>query len=79
MSIPLEDNVSDILEKRNGAWGSPTVSSRKDPAWARRIRKLRDGYFDDDAIERAAPVLKLDATALRKLATGNGTRKRSAK
>ena len=37
---------------------------------AEKIRKLRDGDLDDDVVERAAPFLKLDADALRKLAGG---------
>jgi glyoxylase-like metal-dependent hydrolase (beta-lactamase superfamily II) len=35
-----------------------------------KIRRLRDGEIDPDAVERAAPFLKLDAAALRKLAAG---------
>ena len=59
------------LEKRSAVWVSPTVSSRKNPGVsAEKIRKLREGDFDDDAVERAAPVLNLDAAALRKLASG---------
>jgi glyoxylase-like metal-dependent hydrolase (beta-lactamase superfamily II) len=37
---------------------------------ADRVRKLREGTFDDDSLERAAPFLHLNATALRKLASG---------
>jgi len=37
---------------------------------AEKIRRLRDGDLDDDALERAAPILKLDAGALQKLAAG---------
>ncbi len=38
---------------------------------------MREGNFDRQAIERAAPVLKLDAAALRKLAQGNWEARRA--
>jgi glyoxylase-like metal-dependent hydrolase (beta-lactamase superfamily II) len=74
MSIPLEDNVSDIIGKAQRGLGiSDSQLAERSGASAEKIRKLRAGEFDDDAIERAAPVLNLDAAALRKLAAGTWT------
>jgi hydroxyacylglutathione hydrolase len=71
MSIPLEDNVSDIIGKAQRGLGvSDSQLAERSGVSAEKIRKLREGDFDDDAIERAAPVLKLDAAALQKLAAG---------
>ena len=71
MTIPLEDNVSDIIGKAQRGLGiSDSQLAERSGVSAEKIRKLRDGDFDDDAIERAAPVLKLNAAALRKLAAG---------
>jgi hydroxyacylglutathione hydrolase len=72
MSIPLEDNVSDIIGKAQRGLGlSDSQLAEKSGLSAEKIRKLREGDFDDDAIGRVAPILKLDAAALRKLASGN--------
>jgi hydroxyacylglutathione hydrolase len=71
MSIPLEDNVSDIIGKAQRGLGvSDSQLAERSGVSTEKIRKLQDGDFDDDAVERAAPVLKLDAAALRKLAAG---------
>jgi hydroxyacylglutathione hydrolase len=71
MSIPLEDNVSDIIGKAQRGLGvSDSQLAERSGVSTEKIRKLRDGDFDDDVVERAAPVLKLDAAALRKLAAG---------
>lgn len=71
MTIPLEDNVSDIIGKAQRGLGiSDSQLAERSGVSAEKIRKLCDGNLDDDAVERAAPVLKLDAAALRKLATG---------
>jgi hydroxyacylglutathione hydrolase len=71
MSIPLEDNVSDIIGKAQRGLGvSDSQLAERSGVSAGKIRKLRDGDLDYDALERAAPVLKLDAAALQKLAAG---------
>jgi hydroxyacylglutathione hydrolase len=71
MSIPLEDNVSDIIGKAQRGLGvSDSQLADKSGVSAEKIRKLRDGDFDNDVVERVAPILKLDATSLRKLAGG---------
>jgi hydroxyacylglutathione hydrolase len=72
MSIPLEDNVSDIIGKAQRGLGlSDSQLAEKSGVSVEKIRKLRDGDFDDDAVERVAPILKLNAAALRKLASEN--------
>jgi hydroxyacylglutathione hydrolase len=74
MAIPLEDNVSDIIGKaQRGLAISDSQLAEKSGVSAEKIRKLREGGIEDDAIERVAPVLNLDAAALRKLAGGEWT------
>jgi hydroxyacylglutathione hydrolase len=71
MAIPLEDNVSDIIGKAQRGLGiSDSQLAERSGVSAEKIRKLRDGDFAGDTIEKAAPVLKLNAAALRKLAAG---------
>ena len=71
MSIPLEDNVSDIIGKAQRGLGiSDSQLAERAGVSAEKIRKLREGDFDEDAVERAAPVLNLSAAGLRKLAAG---------
>lgn len=71
MSIPLEDNVSDIIGKAQRGLGiSESQLAERSAVGVEKIRQLREGRFDDDTVDRAAPVLKLDPAALRKLAAG---------
>ena len=71
MSIPLEDNVSDIIGKAQRGLGiSDGQLAERAGVRAEKIRGLREGALDDDTVEQAAPVLKLDPAALRKLAAG---------
>ena len=71
MSIPLEDNFSDIIGKAQRGLGiSDSQLAEKSGVSADKIRKLREGDFDDNALDGAAPFLNLDAAALRKLASG---------
>jgi hydroxyacylglutathione hydrolase len=71
MTIPLEDNVSDIIGKAQRGLGvSDSQLAERSGVNVEKIRKLRAGDFDDDAVGRVASVLKLDALALRKLARG---------
>ena len=69
--IPLEDNAADILGKAQRGLGlSDSQLAEKagiDPA---RVRQLRDGNLDDKAVRAVAPVLRLDAASLLKLARG---------
>jgi len=71
MSIPLEDNVSDIIGKAQRGLGvSDSQLAERSGAGAEKIRKVREGTLDDDTVERVAPLLKLNPAALRKLAAG---------
>ena len=71
MAIPLEDNVSDIIGKAQRGLGiSDSQLAEKAGVSAEKIRRLREGAFEDDVIERAGPALNLDAAALKKLANG---------
>jgi hydroxyacylglutathione hydrolase len=71
MAIPLEDNVSDIIGKAQRGLGiSDSQLAEKSGVSVEQIRKLRDGAFEGDAVERIAPLLNLDTAALRKLASG---------
>lgn len=71
MAIPLEDNVSDIIGKAQRGLGiSESQLAEKSGVSVEKIRRMREGFFEDDAVERAAPLLNLDSGALRKLADG---------
>src|SRR3954462_13782784 len=71
MAIPLEDNVSDIVGKAQRGLGiSDSQLAESAGLSADEVRKVRSWDLSGDAIERAAPVLKLNAAALRKLAAG---------
>ncbi|MEY2503940.1 MAG: hydroxyacylglutathione hydrolase, partial [Verrucomicrobiota bacterium] len=71
MTIPLEDNAGDIIGKAQRGLGvSDSQLAERAGLNAESARRLRDGNFDDDSLERAAPVLNLNAAALRKLASG---------
>jgi hydroxyacylglutathione hydrolase len=71
MSIPLEDNVSDVIGKaQRGLAVSDSQLAERAGVSAEKIRKLREGSLNDDTVERAAPFLKLDPGALRKLGSG---------
>jgi glyoxylase-like metal-dependent hydrolase (beta-lactamase superfamily II) len=71
MPIPLEDNVSDIIGKAQRGLGiSDSQLAERAGLSAEKVHKLRTEDFDDDAIDRIAPVLKLSSAGLRKLASG---------
>ena len=56
MSIPLEDNVSDIIGKAQRGLGiSDSQLAEKAGVSAEKIRKLREGDFDETRVERVAP------------------------
>ena len=74
MAIPLEDNPSDIIGKAQRGLGiSDSRLAEKSGVSTEKIRKLREGSFEGDALERVAPLLNLDGAALRKLADGQWT------
>jgi len=65
MAIPLEDNFADIFNKAQcGLNISDRTLAQKTGARVEQIRRLRDGHFDRDTIEKVAPLLQLDAAAL---------------
>ena len=67
--IPLEDNVSDIIGKaQRGLRISDTELAEKARVSSQKIRKLREGDFDELALLRVAPVLGLAARALCEIA-----------
>jgi hydroxyacylglutathione hydrolase len=67
--IPLEDNVSDIIGKaQRGLRISDTELAEKARVDSQKIRKLRQGDFDELALLRVAPVLGLAGRALWELA-----------
>ncbi|MEP6974787.1 MAG: MBL fold metallo-hydrolase, partial [Spartobacteria bacterium] len=69
MSIPLEDNFTDIIAKAQRGLGiSDTQLAEKSGADAEKIRQLRDGKFDRSTSDRVAPILGLSAEALAEFA-----------
>src|ERR1041385_7814479 len=72
MAIPLEDNVSDVIGKAQRGLGiSDSQLAERAGLSIDEARRIRSGDLSGDAIDRVAPVLKLSAAALRKLATGD--------
>jgi hydroxyacylglutathione hydrolase len=72
MAIPLEDNVSDIIGKAQRGLGiSDSQLAERAGVTVDEVRKVRSGDLSGDVVDRVAPVLKLSAQALRKLATGD--------
>lgn len=71
MAIPLEDNAADIIGKAQRGFGiSDSQLAEKSGVSAETIRKLREGTFEGDAVERVAPFLNLDSAGLRKMTAG---------
>src|SRR5213594_889657 len=69
--IPLEDNVGDIIGKAQRGLGiSDSELAEKASVTPEIIRKLREGEFDEAALQSVAPILGLDGQALRELAKG---------
>jgi len=72
MAIPLEDNVSDIIGKAQRGFGiSDSQLADRASVSVDAVRKVRNGDLSGDAVDQVAPVLKLSAPALRKLAAGD--------
>ncbi|MFN2623471.1 MAG: MBL fold metallo-hydrolase [Chthoniobacterales bacterium] len=72
MAIPLEDNVTDIIGKAQRGLGiSESQLADRAGVGVDEVRKIRSGDLSGDAIDRVAPVLKLSAPVLRKLASGD--------
>jgi hydroxyacylglutathione hydrolase len=71
VTIPLEDNVSDIVGKaQRGLQISDSQLAEKSGVTTEQIRAVRDGKFNRESLTQIAPVLQLDARALLDLATG---------
>jgi glyoxylase-like metal-dependent hydrolase (beta-lactamase superfamily II) len=69
--IPLEDNAADIIGKAQRGLGIPDSElATKAALSAQTIRKLRDGDFDESALQSVDPALGLDARALDEIAKG---------
>jgi hydroxyacylglutathione hydrolase len=69
--IPLEDNVGDIIGKaQRGLSISDSELAEKARVSSQKIRELREGEFDEQALLRVAPVLGLAGRALCELAKG---------
>jgi len=69
--IPLEDNVADIIGKaQRGLRISDSELAEKARVDPEKIRKLRDGDFDELALLRVASVLGLATRPLCELAKG---------
>lgn len=71
MSIPLEDNFTDVIGKAQRGLGiSDSELAEKSGASVDAIRQLRDGNFDQPTSDRIAPILQLNSGALTGLAQG---------
>ena len=71
MVIPLEDNVGDIIGKaQRGLRISDSELAEKARVSSQKVRKLREGDFDELALLRVATVLGLAARALCELGKG---------
>jgi len=69
--IPLEDNVGDIIGKAQRGLGiSDSKLAEEAHVSSETIRKLREGDVDEAALLSVAPILGLNAQALRELAKG---------
>ena len=63
--IELEDNFSDIVSKaQRGLEISDSELAKKAGIAPDRIRKVRDGEWDEEAVRAMAPTLNLDVDAL---------------
>src|SRR3954465_10371304 len=69
--IPLEDNFSDVIGKaQRGLRLSDTELAEKARVSSQKIKKLREGEFDELALLRIAGTLNLASRALCELAAG---------
>jgi hydroxyacylglutathione hydrolase len=72
MAIPLEDNFTDIIGKAQRGLGiSDSALAEKSGTTVEQIRRLREGQFDREAIEKIAPTLQLNPAALSQIARNN--------
>ena len=67
--IPLEDTAADIVGKaQRGLCISDSELAERAGLSPERVRQMRDGQFDGDALAAVAPILELDTSSLVKLA-----------
>ena len=72
MAIPLEDNFADVISKAQRGLGiSDSQLAERAGISVDAVRTVRNGDLSGDAVDRVAPILKLSAPALRKLAAGD--------
>lgn len=72
MTIPLEDNVADVLGKaQRGLHISDSELAERSGVSAHHVRAARSGEADAAVLQQIAPVLELDSQALVDLANGN--------
>jgi len=73
MSIPLEDNFTDVIGKaQRGLNISDSQLAEKSGVSLDKIRQVRGGNVDADTLRRIAPVLNLNPSALASLAATAG-------
>lgn len=71
MTIPLEDNFTDVLGKAQRGLGlSDRQLAERSGVSVEIISRLHQGQFDRAAIDRIAPILELNPVALAGLAEG---------
>jgi glyoxylase-like metal-dependent hydrolase (beta-lactamase superfamily II) len=70
MNIPLEDNVSDIIGKAQRLGISDSQLAERAGISVEKVRELRGAGADAKTLELVAPILKLNASALARLASG---------
>jgi hydroxyacylglutathione hydrolase len=71
MAIPLEDTVSDIIGKAQRGLGiSDSQLAEQAGVEADKVRGVRSGEVDAETLNKIAPILKLNASALLKLSSG---------
>ena len=69
MAIALEDNFTDVIGKaQRGLRISDSELAQRAGLSPAQMRELREGKIDNDALEKIAPVLCLNANALVELA-----------
>jgi len=64
-TIPLEDDFTDVIGKAQRGWGlSDTELARKAGISEQELQRVKGGQFDEAAVRKLAPALKLGAEAL---------------
>ncbi|RME73351.1 MAG: MBL fold metallo-hydrolase [Verrucomicrobia bacterium] len=70
--IPIEDHTGDVISKAQRGLGlTNAMLMEKAGITQAQLRALKSGEFNEEALRRVAPVLKLDADALVELGRGS--------